>query len=603
MDAERWLPVSDDCQHVRPVDAAGIEMPSFQGRPAVRHAGPALIKSSPARILPVGKGGTDRGKTMSQANTSLTRWVTLAAAVCTTLLGAAQVVSANGQVVFPGATWESRTPAEVGMDTAKLDQIAAMIGGHGCIVRNGYMVKTWGSQTTKGDWASASKPVLSTLLFFAIEEGRISGVDARVADWGWTLSAKDQSMTFRHLANMTGNYTRAEAPGAAWAYNDYNIQLYAKTLFDRVYKQSANDVATSPSRLGALQFQDGSLIASNNRLNTSVRDFARIGWFWANKGKWNGTQLLPQHYFDDYMKPHVPPTLPKTSAADPAGDYLGIGSYGGGGDQVAYGPGIYGFNWWFNSTGGLHPNAKTWPDAPDDTFQANGHWGREAVTVIPSLNIVLAYFGGATLGLDPGSSTSPINNVLKLLVQSVNPTTPVIALNKSQINRAADFRENPPCDTFTVANGGIGTLSYRILADQPWVNLDPISGTSTGEADSITVCYRTVDLPVGVYTATITVDDDGSTPAASNAPQTIEVTLTVKSVLPDLDFDGDVDQEDFGLLQACVSEVGISQPSPTCVAADFNRDGVVDQVDIAAFLDCHGPPSVLADKTCDDVYE
>jgi hypothetical protein len=302
------------------------------------------------------------------------------------------------------------------------------------------------------------------------------------------------------------------------------------------------------------------------------------------------------------MKPYVSSALPVTTAADPAGDYLGIGSYGGGGDQIPYGPGIYGFNWWFNATGGLHPTSKTWPDAPDDTFQANGHWSREAVTVIPSLKVVMAYFGGATLGFTPGSSASSSNQVLKLLADSVTPTVPLIAINKNQLSRTVDFCSNAPSDTFTVANGGVGTLIYSVSSDQAWIDIDPANGTSTGETDTITVSYQAASLPVGVHTATITVADNGSTPAVGNGPQTIGVTLTVKTVLPDLDLDGDVDQEDFGGLQRCLSTVGVSDP-PSCSIADINDDGIIDQADIQMLIDCFSSPGSLAEPTCDDAFE
>ena len=41
--------------------------------------------------------------------------------------------------------------------------------------------------------------------------------------------AEDIYKTLRHLANMISGYARPEAPGAAWAYNDYSIMLYQKT--------------------------------------------------------------------------------------------------------------------------------------------------------------------------------------------------------------------------------------------------------------------------------------------------------------------------------------------------------------------------------------
>src|SRR4051812_46147317 len=54
--------------------------------------------------------------------------------------------------VFPGKTWESKTPAEAGLNDAKLDEAAEFLDGRGCIIRGGYVVKTWGDQTELSDW-------------------------------------------------------------------------------------------------------------------------------------------------------------------------------------------------------------------------------------------------------------------------------------------------------------------------------------------------------------------------------------------------------------------------------------------------------------------
>ena len=322
------------------------------------------------------------------------------------------ITSSEYEIVFPDATWQIKTPAELGLDGTKLDQFANNVGGDGCIVRQGYVVKTWGSQSVKADWASAAKPVTSTMLFFAVEETLLSNVHELIEDHGWNLITKDEPMEFYHLANMTSGYARGEAPGAAWAYNDYAIKLYNKTFFDNVYVTSPNTAATDSNRLGALQFEDGTIFSSRDGYGvyTSVRDFARIGWFWCNYGYWNGTQVLPRWYFDDYMKAHVSSGLPRTTTA--GSDYLGIGTYGGGSDQTADGPGVYGFNWWCN------PNQSNWPDAPADTIQANGHWGKEVVTVIPSLSLVVAYRTVNARGHTTGSSSSDMNQDLKLLVEA-----------------------------------------------------------------------------------------------------------------------------------------------------------------------------------------
>jgi CubicO group peptidase (beta-lactamase class C family) len=326
-------------------------------------------------------------------------------------------------ITFPGTTWTYKSPSELNLDEAKLNQFVANVSGVGCIIRQGYLVKTWGAANSKDNWASASKPVTSTMLFYAVQEGLLTNVHEKINDHGYTMSTKDKPMEFYHLANMTGGYARGEVPGAAWAYNDYGIKLYMNTLFGNVYGTTPNTAATNPNRLGALGFEDGSIF-QDQALYTSPRDFARIGWFWCNKGYWNGEQLLPRSYFDDFMKAHVSAGTPRTTIGGT--DYLGIGTVGGGSDQTPYGLGIYGFNWWFN------PNKSHWPDVPADAFQANGHFGREVMTVIPSLGLVVAWRMSAwpdSSYFQPGSASSPMNQNLKLLVEAC-PPVPVDSLVK-----------------------------------------------------------------------------------------------------------------------------------------------------------------------------
>ncbi|WP_406694066.1 serine hydrolase [Singulisphaera sp. Ch08] len=284
------------------------------------------------------------------------------------------------------------------------------------------MVKTWGPQDTKGDIFSSAKPVLGTLLMFALQEGKVKSIDQPLRDFGWELKPKDQDMTFRHLTTMTSGYARPERPGEAWSYNDFAIQLYQKTLFDRVFRADPTEVANHPSRLGALGLEDGlSFRNKNRRISASVRDFARIAWFWLNDGKWDGRQVLPQSYFSELARSQVPKDLPLTRPAE-TDDYLKIGSYGGGSDHFSQcGPGIYGFNWWFNRTGRDHPDRRTWPDAPEDTFMAVGAKGNSAA-MIPSLGAVLVAEDAQWGDLVGGSDQSKMNQLLKAFAAAVSPT-------------------------------------------------------------------------------------------------------------------------------------------------------------------------------------
>ena len=53
-------------------------------------------------------------------------------------------------------------------------------------------MKTWGSQTERTDWFSSAKSVLSTLLKFALREGKVKSVDQPIRDFGWALKPKDR---------------------------------------------------------------------------------------------------------------------------------------------------------------------------------------------------------------------------------------------------------------------------------------------------------------------------------------------------------------------------------------------------------------------------
>jgi len=333
------------------------------------------------------------------------------AGVATLLLSWPNRLMAEG--VFPGASWVTKTPSQLGVNSAILDQFRNKVGGSGVVIKDGYMIYSWGSYSSRHNWASASKPVISTMLFAAINEGRVASVDSYIRDWGWALQGNDVNITFRQLADMTSGYGLSEGPGEAYAYSDYAIQLYVNTM-DKVFGTNDHLVSAGNQRLrNPLQFQDSQLFDSGKgRVAASARDFARIGWFWMNKGNWNGTQLLPASFFDNYMKADVPDALPRTQGG--GNDYLGVGSYGGGWDQGDVN-GIYGFNWWFNTN--RDSSLLTWPSAPADTFLANGRGGKDCMAIIPSLNLVVAAYN------DNGGWGTTMDQSLGLLTQAVPEPT------------------------------------------------------------------------------------------------------------------------------------------------------------------------------------
>lgn len=171
---------------------------------------------------------------------------------------------------------------------------------------------------------------------------------------------------------------------------------------------------------------------------------------------------------------------------------------------------------------------------------------------------------------------------------------PFIQCNPAALEPVARFTLNAPAETFTVANGGDQTLNYLITDDASWLSVQPENGASAGEADTIQVDYDTDGLAVGTYDAEITVTD----PSALNSPFVLPVTLTVEPIPGDFDGDSDVDQANFGHLQACLSGNGIPPADERCDDADLDRDKDVDADDYVIFAGCSSGANISADPGC-----
>ena len=72
-----------------------------------------------------------------------------------------------------------------------------------------------------------------------------------------------------------------------------------------------------------------------------------------------------------------------------------------------------------------------------------------------------------------------------------------------------------------IGNSGTGTLTWTAVSDRNWLNVAPASGSGAG---ILQIGVNPGGLPVGTWPGTITVSD----PNASNSPQAIAISLTVK---------------------------------------------------------------------------
>lgn len=197
--------------------------------------------------------------------------------------------------------------------------------------------------------------------------------------------------------------------------------------------------------------------------------------------------------------------------------------------------------------------------------------------------------------IDPSDFTMTFDNAtLTMLIFDLDRPDAPIVLNPTGFTRTAYLATGLEDDTFTVASGGVENLSYTIEADAPWLGIQPASGSSSGEADPITVTYDLAGLAPGPHEGVITVSSN----EAYNSPQRITVELMIETVSADFDRDGDVDQADFGHLQGCLTGSGTAQNDSACVNAKLDGDTDVDQADITMFLGCMGGANVPADPAC-----
>ena len=70
------------------------------------------------------------------------------------------------------------------------------------------------------------------------------------------------------------------------------------------------------------------------------------------------------------------------------------------------------------------------------------------------------------------------------------------------------------------------------------------------------------------------------------------------SLVPgDTDGDGDVDQEDFGRFQVCLSGQDVAVTG-SCVDVDLDNDSDVDGIDFGKFMNCMTGAGVIGNLTC-----
>jgi len=483
------------------------------------------------------------------------------------------------ETTYPGAAWEFKTPAELGLDATNLNIFSSYITGRGCVVRYGYMAHTWGSQSFSKDIASAAKPCYNHFLFKAIDLGILSNLNEKLVDWqsclydlNAALGYKDRNISFYHTANQLSCYGVTEDPGTAFDYNDYQIALHWDTIFLSLYGatyENVDDTVLHPLLTDPLQCQDNPTFMAfgtgtkPGRMAMSVRDHARFGLLYLNKGNWNGTQLISEQYATLAVSSPVPSSMPRTAGVD-AEMCPGQRTLGGTKNQSDH-HGSYSYGWWINGVDSS--GNRLWPDAPHDTYIASGHWGIRCLWIMPSLQLIVAYNYGSP------TNNAEINQAMLLLLQAVTGWPPDQVTNPNPSNQEINVSTTTDL-SWAVAGGATSYDVYFGDTNPPPFQVNqPETIFDTGTMNQGQTYHWRIDSR----------NEHGVT-------QGIDWSFTT-SFMADLDGDTDVDMDDFTILQDCATGPAMPLTDPNCHNADLDGDDDVDQNDFGIFQKCMGGPN------------
>jgi CubicO group peptidase (beta-lactamase class C family) len=354
----------------------------------------------------------------------LTRLCIISAALCL-----AWTAGSAADAVFPGEHWIQRSPAEAGLNLDTLRMLADTAGGHGFLVRDGVQVFHWGDPSKRIDLASAAKPFYSFFLIKAVEEGKIGGFDDRMAAWEPRLNLlnpelghPDRRMTWRQAAYQTTGYGMREAPGEAFAYNDWQMALFFDTLFLKAYQSNHANLDHDlfhPGLTDRIQCEDNPTMLAfgpndrPGRIAISVRDLARFGLLFLHEGEWNGHRIISKEHARMAVSSPLPGDFPR-AGIEPASmlpDQRTMGSRAIPDNQTDH-MGSYSWLWWTNGID--REGNRHWPDAPINAYGAFGHGGQRALVVLPDLQIVLCWNDTRIQGREAE------NKILKLLLNSLS---------------------------------------------------------------------------------------------------------------------------------------------------------------------------------------
>ncbi len=340
--------------------------------------------------------------------------------------------STTGGSALDSGGLPTAAPSDLGFDAEILDQLAEDAAGYGStcflVARQGKVIlaRYWngGGAETPQEVFSVTKSVTSTLIGLAQADGDLS-IDDPASDYidEWRDTPSEGVTVRQLLSGVSGRFwsvqsdsedllsaadrttyavglEQQEDPDTVWVYNNAAVQSLDAVL----RSATGTDPATfarqrlfEPLGMDHTRMTDDGSGHSTNvffGLQSTCPDLARFGTLFAQGGRWDGRQLLPEAWVSQAVGESSQPL----NAA-------------------------YGLLWWVNRKGsvelpgGGHADQLV-PRAREELFAAQG-LGGQVVLVDPRSDTVVVRLGS---GEDTGSAEYQISDAARVVTEgNVDP--------------------------------------------------------------------------------------------------------------------------------------------------------------------------------------
>lgn len=160
-------------------------------------------------------------------------------------------------------------------------------------------------------------------------------------------------------------------PGSTWSYSSGTSNILAGVIrwtvggYLQQYYEFTQERLFLPLGIhtATLETDNNGTFVGSSFMYASARDWARLGQFCLQDGRWRGRELLPE----GWMQYSTTPT-----ANNPLNNY--------------------GAHFWLNADPKDNTQKRTWPSLPADTYSMNGFQGQRVV-IIPSKELVVVRMG------------------------------------------------------------------------------------------------------------------------------------------------------------------------------------------------------------------